>query len=477
MIQFDLSNLSKRERLYFNVMRSGNVLYIRGIPGSAKSAIGEAICRKVIWWNDDDPQQIRHTGIQYIDLRLSDKDETDLGSYPVLKNAIEQLLKFSQMVNAGLLSPDEFEIVKKKYFMVINGDDIDQLNFAVPDWAIKANTTLTIIHVEELNRCDIRVRNAALQLLNEKRIGSIFQFNETVYWMASGNLGDMDKTEVEEMDLALSNRLIILDHELTADEWATQYGRKHCWDVMVDYLVGHPDELYTPPPDGKLEYATARSWTNFSKFILTVFGPKPDLASIIETEEFMTVGMGAIGVSITAFQRYCSDTVQVSIKDIYERWDDVKADVITFNRSRTTELLNNLEAISLETLQTKHIENIVKFLKSLCSEWVEEWEYLADEVVYYDGYSYKAITKNTGIRPDTKDNKFWDQISETDSMKSHSNDDEITKYLIHLIDTLVAKNQDRHKFIVRVFKHKAALIQKWVDNGRHKDADGKPKIK
>ena len=61
-------------------------------------------------------------------------------------------------------------------------------------------------------------------------------------------------------------------------------------------------------------------------------------------------------------------------------------------------------------------------------------------------------------------------------MKSHSNDDEITNYLIHLIDTMISKNESRHKFIVRIFKHKAQLIQKWVDNGRHKDENGNPKI-
>jgi hypothetical protein len=459
-------------------MRSGLVLYLQGIPGSAKSAMGEAICRKIIWWDDEDPQKERHLGIQYIDLRLSDKDETDLGSYPVLKNVLEQILRFSQLVQAGLITPDEFEKVKKKYLIVLNSDDIDSLSFAVPDWAIKANTTPSIIHVEELNRCDIRVRNAALQLLNEKRIGSNFQFNKNVFWMASGNYGEMDKTEVEEMDLALSNRLIILEHELTADEWAREYAREHCWDVLVDYIVSHPDEIYKPPADGTLQYATARSWTHLSDYVLTVFGKNPDLATVVSSINFQTVGTGCVGSSLQEFVRYCNDTVQVSIKDIYERWDEVKEDVITFNRARTTELMNNLKAIPLETLEKIHIENIVKFLKSMCSEWIEEWEYEIDDMVYYSGYTYHCKQKNTGVFPNsTKENdkEIWEVVSETDSMKSHSNDDEITNYLIHLVDTMVPKNQDRHKFIVRVFRNKAQFIQKMVNNERHKEKEKKTK--
>jgi hypothetical protein len=471
MIKYDLSNLSKREKRYFNVMMSGNVLYIRGIPGMAKSAIGEAMCKKVIWWDIDDPNK-KHTGIQYIDLRLSDKDETDLGSYPVLKNGIDQLLKFGRLMELGLITLDEFTVVKKKYFSSILSDDIDTINFAVPEWAVKSNTTPTIIHVEELNRCDIRVRNAALQLLNERRIGSIFQFNSNVLWMASGNLGETDKTEVEEMDLALSNRLTILDHELSADEWSLQYGREHCWGVLVDYVVNNPLEFYKPPADGELRYATARSWTNFSKYILKVYGPYPNIADVCN-DDTEIVGIGTIGMGSTAFFRYLKETVQVSIKDVYERWDDVKKDVKKFNRARTTELLNNLKTVQLETIQKEHIENIVKFLKSLCSQWINEWEYNVDEQVYYNGGTYKCRRINKGVVPEGNEND-WKPISETDSMKSHSNDDEITNYIIHLIDNLVARNQDRHKFIIRVFKHKALLIQKWVDNGRHKDPSGRP---
>jgi hypothetical protein len=292
--------------------------------------------------------------------------------------------------------------------------------------------------------------------------------------MASGNLGETDKTEVEEMDLALSNRLIIIDHEMTADEWALQYGREHCWGVLVDYLVTHPEELFKPPPDGELRYATARSWTNYSKYITTVFGDNPELSSIVESDDAQIVGMGAIGMSITAFHKYLKDTVQVSIVDVYERWDEVKHDVIKFNRSRTTELMNNLKTIPLETLKKEHIENIVKFLKSLSTQWVKEWEYDIDELVYFEEHTYKSKRVNTGCVP-SRYTDDWKLVSDADSMRSHSNDDEITNYIIHLIDNLVPKNQDRHKHIVRIFKDKAILIQKWVDNGRHKDpATGKP---
>ncbi len=298
-----------------------------------------------------------------------------------------------------------------------------------------------------------------------KKIGSYFKFNENVFWMASGNYGDMDGTEVDEMDKALSNRLIILDHTLSAEEWAIQYGRKYCWNVLVDYLVNNPMEFDRKPPEDELRYASARSWTNLSKYILTVFGNNPNLNDVVNSEDFLIVGMGTVGVSMTAFFKYCQNTVQVSIKDIYEKWDLVKNDVITFNRSRTTDLMNNLKSIQLETLQFNHIENIIKFLKSMCSEWVEDWEYQIDELVYYNNYSYRCKIKNNGKNPENEN--YWERKEETDSMIYHSNDDEITNYLLHLIDTLVPKNREIHRHIVKVFKHKASKIKDWSTSDRH----------
>jgi Cdc6-like AAA superfamily ATPase len=67
--KYDLSVLTQREEEYFRQMipKSG-VIYIKGEPGKAKTAILESIARKL--------------NLYYIDLRLSQIDETDVGLYP-----------------------------------------------------------------------------------------------------------------------------------------------------------------------------------------------------------------------------------------------------------------------------------------------------------------------------------------------------------------------------------------------------------
>ena len=131
-----LQELSPRERKYWNVIRTNaGVLMAMGIPGISKSATFNQIAKSL--------------GMQYIDLRTSTMDETDLGSYPTV---------------------DDYETKEGKTIKVVDG--------TVPKWAIKANEMPTLIHFEELNRCPEQVRSAALGILNEKVIGSEFKFNK-----------------------------------------------------------------------------------------------------------------------------------------------------------------------------------------------------------------------------------------------------------------------------------------------------------
>jgi len=428
-IQFDLSKLSKLEKRYFRIMLSGTAAYLRGVPGSAKSAIGRSICKKVIWWYVGETET--HVGMNYIDLRLADKDETDLGSYPVTKNPVDQLLKFGELLDKGYINIDDFNVVKEKYIkVIISNDDITSLTFAVPDWALGANTYPTVIHVEELNRCDQKVRNAALQLLNEKQIGN-FQFNDNVFWMASGNLGETDRTEVDEMDLALSNRINILDHELTVDEWCENFAFENVWSLIVDYLIANPGEFFKSPAANEIRYATARSWTNLSNYILSTYGDEPDIDEVVaDSEEMAYIGLGFIGASWGGFARYLTETSKININDIIDRFPEIKSEVSKLNRARTMELMSNLRSIQLQGKNKEQMTNIIDFLRLLSP------------------------------------------VDKTDD-KSHSNDDEVTSYILFLVDKMVPDNEKYHKYVIQKFSEKASLIQKWVNNGRHKKEDGK----
>lgn len=357
-----LATLSERERKYFMSMwpKSG-VLYITAKPGVAKSAIAKSIATKM--------------GFHYEDIRLSMADETDF-KFPFLSD--EQS----------------------------DGEKIKVSGYAVPDWAFKANQQKTIIHFEELNRAPLFVRNAALQILLERQIGS-FKFNDNVLMMASGNLGEEDGTDVEEFDAALNNRLLHYHHTLGADEWIQNFAEENVHPLIVSFIKNYKEKLYQPPTENTKAYATPRSWTFLSDQITKNFGFDSD------PREFMPyvqeIAHSIIGNSAQRFITYCQDMINISIKDILDRYDKVKGDIEKYNRDKKSELLQSLKEYKLVDLNEKQLKNAAAFLKTISD----------DEMTSYLLYvvDYVKDTKNPKVKEWLKSN-FTEALL---SIKQHNN--------------------------------------------------------
>lgn len=313
-----VSTLTPKERKYFSVMWAKyGVLFITSKPGVAKSAIGRSIADKM--------------GFRYVDMRLSMADESDF-KFPFLTD------------------------------MDYDGKEIKVSGYAVPQWAYEANSAPTIIHFEELNRAPQFVRNAALQILLEREIGE-FKFNGTVLMMASGNLGDEDGTDVEELDSALNNRLIHLNHTLSVDEWLNDFAEANCHRLVTSFIKAHPEKMYQPATENTKAYATPRSWTMLSEFIVSNFGqdasPREFLPLLKE------VATGYIGNTAMKFIQYCEDMLNISIQDVLNNYDKVKKDLEKYNRDKNSELIQSLKELDITKLSEKQLNNAVKFLKNV----------------------------------------------------------------------------------------------------------------
>jgi len=315
-----LELLTPKERKYFTVMWAKyGVLNITSKPGVAKSAIGRSIAEKM--------------GFRYMDIRLSMVDETDVGLYPSI-NEVE-----------------------------VDGNLVKCLDFVVPRWAIESNKQPTIIHFEELNRASQQVRNAALQILLERQIGTDFKFNNNVLMMSSGNLGDEDGTDVEEFDSALNNRLVHINHTLGVDEWIKDFSNDNCHKLITSFIKAHPEQMYKDPTENVKGYATPRSWTMLSKFITENWGmdasPKDFLPLLKE------VASGYIGQSAVKFVQYCEDMLNISIQDVLNNYDGIKKELEKYNRDKNSELIQSLKEIDITKLNKKQLDNVVKFLENV----------------------------------------------------------------------------------------------------------------
>lgn len=374
---YDLSTLNKKELSYFRMMypKSG-VLFLTSAPGIAKSAIQRSIAKKmqkveIIFKsntvNKKNPRwrelvDISKSGkviakeLFYIDLRLAMLDETDVGLFPDKK---EILIKENQ------------ESVLKAF-----------LDHIVPKWAHYANNpdTLkkkdvndklpycgTLIHFEELNRAPLAVRNAALQILLERSIGFEFSFNDNVFMVSTGNLGEEDGTDVEEFDSALNGRLIHIEHTLTFEEWVDYWAKDNIQSIIIRYLTAHPEMYYIGKKSRKetdKSYASPRTWHFLSDYITSNYGfnSKPENW----LNDLQIIGHGYIGAAVNVkFLKYVRDVLKISIIDIMNRYPQLQKEGAKFTRDKSSELLQDLREVDFSRLKKNQIENIKLFMLDL----------------------------------------------------------------------------------------------------------------
>lgn len=346
--QEKMKNLTQREEEYFRMMwPKYGVLFITAKPGVAKSAIGRSIADKM--------------GFRYMDMRLSMQDEADF-KYPYLED--------------------------KEY----EGTTVKVSGFAIPRWAFEANQQPTIIHFEELNRAPQFVRNAALQILLERELGE-FKFNDNVLMMASGNLGDEDGTDVEEFDSALNNRLIHFKHTLGKDEWFESYANENVHSTIVGYLKSHPEKLYVNPDENTQAYASPRSWTMLSDFIVENYGKNATAREFLPLVK--KVAASYIGTSAHKYIQYCEDMMNISIEDVLQRYPQVKKELERYNRDKKSELLQSLKEIDLLKRNQKQLDNCVAFLKTVDDDELTAYLlYLIDNNYDVTGKKLKAFLLN-----------------------------------------------------------------------------------
>jgi hypothetical protein len=329
--------LTEKQKTYFKIMRGQNgVLFITAEPGVAKSAIMRAIARKM--------------GLKYFDIRLSMVDEIDVGLFPYRED-IE--------INIGNGSEENIKKV------------ISLMSYAIPKWAWEANQQPSLIHFEELNRAPLAVRNAALQILLERCIGTDFHFNDNVFMCSSGNLGEKDGTDVEEFDRALNNRLIHFQHSLTFDEWVDDFAKDYVHPVIINFLKNNTEHFNQSIDDKKKNnspaYATPRSWTFLSDFITKNYGQNSAIQEFID--DIRLIGSGVIGDGANSrFLRYLDESLKFGINDIINRYDDLVDELKQLNRDKKSELLNSLKALDIRTFNKKQKENVKKFILTLSED-------------------------------------------------------------------------------------------------------------
>lgn len=320
-----MSKLTEKEQLYLSIIKAKHgVLYLQSSPGCAKSAILKSIADKMNW--------------QYIDLRLSQLDPIAVGMFPSISTT-ESGMKV--------------------------------LDFTVPKWAILANTKPTLINFDELNRASLDTLKAAMQLFNERTIGTQFKFNNDVYMCATGNIGEEDLTDVTDLDSAMHGRLIHIRHSLSAKEWL-DWGTNKLHSMIKLYIQENPQYLYDKAIEGA--YASPRTWHYLSEYIITNYGhsilTKDQLANLaVVIDAYIGKSQGS------KFLAYCNKLISLSLKDILEMSNDTLDYIdkcVKNNNTITFSLIiyqfNSLKVTDIQSLTEVQCNNINTFVSKCTKE-------------------------------------------------------------------------------------------------------------
>jgi hypothetical protein len=344
--EFNISKLNPKEEMYFRMMypRYG-VLYLLSEPALAKSSIVKSISKKVTGK--------RNLNLLYVDIRLSMVDETDMGLYPS-----KELFKIKiKDIDGNVLEE------KEEYF----------LNHVIPKWCYDVNNLENydgaIICFDELNRAQKYQRNASLQIFLERTIGFTgFKFNDNVFMCACGNLGNADKTDVEELDSAHRGRLIPFRHTLILSEWIEYFANDNIHPVIVNFLKLNPELYYVKineNDDNDTVYCDPRNWDKFSRMIEMNFGKNADIKDFIDF--IRLVGHSYIGAGNVPFISYCEDLCKITLDDIINNYKTVIENNI-LSKDKKSELLMKLKATDITKFNTKQTENIKLFILDLRKE-------------------------------------------------------------------------------------------------------------
>lgn len=314
--------LTAIEKKYFSVAAANaGVPFIKGRAGTAKTAICYSIAEKL--------------GLNLIDLRLSQIDELSVGIFPVV---------------------DEKDSAK----------NYRSFSFAVPQWALEANERPTLVLFEEGNRCRQAVQDAVLGILQERKIGN-FEFNDEVYMIMTGNMGEADGTQVTEFDLALKNRLVTFTHNLTVQDWVEGYAEKKVIPQIVNFVKSKPETFYVLPnieeADRVEAFATPRSWAHLSKNIQFQYGETPTTDEVISIVE--SIGANFIGTTAIKFLTYLEETKTLSYQQILDSYDKFEKRISELSRAQRSDILESIKQIKLIDLSKKQLTNLSKFITTI----------------------------------------------------------------------------------------------------------------
>ena len=282
-------------------------VFVWGNPGVGKSSIIKQIA------NDKN--------MEFIDLRLSLLDPTDLRGIPFFDSANKSAI------------------------------------WAKPEFLPNSNSQASgILFLDEINSAPPTVQAAAYQLILDRKIGEYtLPINYAI--VAAGNY-ESDRGVTYRMPTPLANRFVHLDFELDFEEWKSWAYESKIDTRIISFLSYKPQNLFTFDAKAKEKsFATPRSWS----FVNDI------LNSNLQIEFLKDVISGAVGKdSSDEFMNFCK--VIDKLPNIQEILEAINTEVPT-NNSVLYALCTGIVYALKENSSIEKVTNILNYSLNLPNEF------------------------------------------------------------------------------------------------------------
>jgi len=279
--------------------------FIWGSPGIGKSSIVKQIAKE--------------RNLEFIDLRLSLLDPTDLKGIPFFNSSSKEAI------------------------------------WAAPNFLPKDKDSSGILFLDEINTAAPSVQAAAYQLVLDRKVGD-YELPQNWAIVAAGNDYD-DGGVVFDMPAALSNRFVHLDMQVDFADWKKWAYKNNISSSIIAYLQFDESKLFNFNSElNQKAFATPRSWEYVDKI----------LKSNISESLLPKVLTGTIGEEATVgFLNFLKVMQELpNIDDILEG-----KEVSFSNDSKVLFALITAITLKLKNAHPKQIENALKFSFKLPKEY------------------------------------------------------------------------------------------------------------
>lgn len=238
--------LSEAYKIVKTNIKIKNPVMLWGPPGIGKSSIIHQIADEM--------------GYNVIDLRLAQLEPTDLRGVPMPNRDTGRADWF---LPSFWPTPAVCEFVRQ---VVDNDGNETEVTVKVGDGINGPG----IVFLDEIEKAPVSVKNASLQLVLDRMIGSYKLPNDWAI-VCAGNREE-DGCFSQPLGSALSNRMCHLDIDPDLDAWAAWAREKEVLEDIISFLHFKPELLYKQTEEHA--FPTPRSWVMASRLLQTVTAEK-----------------------------------------------------------------------------------------------------------------------------------------------------------------------------------------------------------